>query len=52
MKTLRHSDKWVFSAVDSPDGRHVLTAGDWTPVRLWDLELGTELRTVPGIKRR
>ena len=44
---LGHSEA-VKSAVFSPDGRHVLTAGGDYTVRLWETETGQEVRRFDG----
>jgi WD40 repeat protein len=43
---------WVYHAVFSPDGRHVLSGSSDRTLRLWDVETGKEVRRFSGHARR
>src|SRR6202023_2929367 len=45
---LRDHEGWIRSIALAPDGRHALSGGDDTIVRLWDLTQGRELRCLTG----
>jgi WD40 repeat protein/serine/threonine protein kinase len=48
-RTFKGHTKAAFHVAFSPDGQHILTAGNDATVRLWDAGTGAQLRQYPGV---
>src|SRR5439155_761449 len=47
-RTFKGHIPWVHSVAFSPDGRHALSGGRDTTVRLWEVATGKQVRTFEG----